>query len=726
MAIGTVTLAWRIVDPFTLAPGIGSVRVRVPLPLRATTDHLLIGSDLPSDWIPLDVTGSGSIVIPDPHDPGVSPQGWPPHVEISSDVLTEKFVVVIPPGSAGTTIHLDTKAPVEPVPAVNDYALVSTLNDYVPKTGARITGPILWDGPPTDDDHLVTKAYADSLSGGGGSTPDATTLIKGKLRLTGDLGGSADAPTVPALAGKANTSHTHATGDVTGLAAYVDGRAATAVAAVVNAAPSTLDTLAELATALGGDPAFATTTTALIGTKATTASVTTLAGRVDVVEAALPGKIPVALIDAAGDLIIGSAADTAVRLPKGTDGQLLGVATGTVGWVDAPAGGPSSTPPPVHGPGGAPAEIDGFVCWTGDPLHWSTLSTIGDGNTSWVRLPVPAGQTIEKLWVCVGTAGSYAASSGKPNRMALADDNGNVLSLTPDDPTLYTVQGWRSGTLAAPQAAQSTPRWVYVGLIVGDMSGLQLRYPTNASLFGGTTETNTINGGPETRRRAMYANGLSALPATFTPSSYGTVTAYMPLLALTGTGAAGTAPNGVATLDQTAVRYGCKALTVDPHDLSWSTPQYIEMFDQRHYQFWVPLPIGELVTGVRLPIQLHGAGAGGVHFAIYQDDNTLLGETGDVAPTLLGAGVDGTWQNFPLTAPAATTGPGVWLTALSTLTTGPKLAFCNTNGAADLPGWLLNPSSHKTAVRREGVTVVPSTITPSTATDYIDVIIGAY
>lgn len=43
------------------------------------------------------------------------------------------------------------------------------------------------------------------------------------------------------------------------------------IAAIVNAAPSTLDTLVELAAALGDDPDFATTITALIGTKATVA-----------------------------------------------------------------------------------------------------------------------------------------------------------------------------------------------------------------------------------------------------------------------------------------------------------------------------------------------------------------------------------------------------------------------------------------------------------------------
>lgn len=39
-------------------------------------------------------------------------------------------------------------------------------------------------------------------SGGGGSVPDATTLTKGILKLAGDLGGSADAPTVPGLLDK--------------------------------------------------------------------------------------------------------------------------------------------------------------------------------------------------------------------------------------------------------------------------------------------------------------------------------------------------------------------------------------------------------------------------------------------------------------------------------------------------------------------------------------------
>ncbi|AIT62187.1 hypothetical protein [Corynebacterium doosanense] len=58
------------------------------------------------------------------------------------------------------------------------------------------------------------KKAADTAAAG---VADATTTAKGKVKLAGDLAGTADAPTVPALAGKANTGHTHPRADVTGL-----------------------------------------------------------------------------------------------------------------------------------------------------------------------------------------------------------------------------------------------------------------------------------------------------------------------------------------------------------------------------------------------------------------------------------------------------------------------------------------------------------------------------
>src|SRR5689334_6172015 len=59
---------------------------------------------------------------------------------------------------------------------------------------------------PTNTTDAVTKAYADGLVSSG--APDATASTKGILKLTGDLGGTADTPTVPGLANKVNTTRT--------------------------------------------------------------------------------------------------------------------------------------------------------------------------------------------------------------------------------------------------------------------------------------------------------------------------------------------------------------------------------------------------------------------------------------------------------------------------------------------------------------------------------------
>jgi len=55
-----------------------------------------------------------------------------------------------------------------------------------------------------NDGYLSKEDWELFNSAVGLETPDATTTIKGKLKLAGDLGGTADAPTVPALANKAD------------------------------------------------------------------------------------------------------------------------------------------------------------------------------------------------------------------------------------------------------------------------------------------------------------------------------------------------------------------------------------------------------------------------------------------------------------------------------------------------------------------------------------------
>jgi microcystin-dependent protein len=89
---------------------------------------------------------------------------------------------------------------------------------------------------------------------------------------------------VPSSAIAALGPHQHGAGDIVGLAAAINA----AVAAVVGAAPTTLDTLNELAAALGNDPNFAATIMALLGQKAAAADVYTKA-QVDAAIGAIQG-----------------------------------------------------------------------------------------------------------------------------------------------------------------------------------------------------------------------------------------------------------------------------------------------------------------------------------------------------------------------------------------------------------------------------------------------------
>ena len=140
--------------------------------------------------------------------------------------------------------------------------------------------------------HEVTKSQVGL--GNVDNTTDANKVVLSASKLTtartitiaGDASGSANfdgsANTTITIA-VADDSHNHAFGNLTGkpttVAGYgitdvytktqTDSNISTAVAGLVSSAPATLDTLNELANALGNDVNFATTVSTSIGTKVT-------------------------------------------------------------------------------------------------------------------------------------------------------------------------------------------------------------------------------------------------------------------------------------------------------------------------------------------------------------------------------------------------------------------------------------------------------------------------
>lgn len=86
-----------------------------------------------------------------------------------------------------------------------------------------------WDGSAFTVGERVAVTFSRAGDKGDGSAvPDASGSTKGIMKLAGDLGGTAAAPTVPGLTNKANTTHTHTEADVIGLSADLATKASAA------------------------------------------------------------------------------------------------------------------------------------------------------------------------------------------------------------------------------------------------------------------------------------------------------------------------------------------------------------------------------------------------------------------------------------------------------------------------------------------------------------------
>ena len=74
------------------------------------------------------------------------------------------------------------------------------------------------------EDKLDTSVQA-KLNAGNSPIADASSTSKGVIQLSGDLGGTAAAPTVPGLTGKADLAHVHGIAAITNLQAALDAKA---------------------------------------------------------------------------------------------------------------------------------------------------------------------------------------------------------------------------------------------------------------------------------------------------------------------------------------------------------------------------------------------------------------------------------------------------------------------------------------------------------------------
>ena len=118
----------------------------------------------------------------------------------------------------------------------------------------------------------VSLSHANTSSQSSLNNAGTTVIQDVALDTYGHVTGLGPVTITPALIGASTASHAHVISDVSGLQTALNAKASivyvdTAIADLVDTAPSTLDTLNELAAALGDDPNFTTTVSNQIGTK---------------------------------------------------------------------------------------------------------------------------------------------------------------------------------------------------------------------------------------------------------------------------------------------------------------------------------------------------------------------------------------------------------------------------------------------------------------------------
>jgi hypothetical protein len=113
--------------------------------------------------------------------------------------------------------------------------------------------------------HAVNKTQAEAIASTAAGVLDAAEILT-RIKTVDGAGSGLDADLLDGLSSGAFATaiHNHVAADITDFTAAVNAL----ISNVVNGAPGALDTLNELATALGNDAAFATTVNTALGIRA--------------------------------------------------------------------------------------------------------------------------------------------------------------------------------------------------------------------------------------------------------------------------------------------------------------------------------------------------------------------------------------------------------------------------------------------------------------------------
>lgn len=173
---------------------------------------------------------------------------------------------------------------------------------------------------------------------------------------------------------------------------------------------------------------------------------------------------------------------------------------GTLSVAGAPVGSPATPQPSDHG----------LIAWTGDPASSTTSGSVGVNGTLYLaRVFIRAAATVSKIW-WINSAAGATATAGQ-NWVGLIKSDGTVLSTGSIDSVAVT-NGPQSGTLAIAQPVSAGAYWA--ALLINATTP-----PTIARAAGLSSAGNNVNLTAVNYRYAVNGTGLTAIPASITPSS---------------------------------------------------------------------------------------------------------------------------------------------------------------------------------------------------------------
>lgn len=254
------------------------------------------------------------------------------------------------------------------------------------------------------------------------------------------------------------------------------------------------------------------------GLGAASAGAATTASRSDHVHA-MPaasdvGGVPVSLIDAAGDLIVGTAADTAGRLAVGAAGTVLTSNGSTAAWA-TPSGGGVTIP--------LPSAI-GFHRRIG------SNATMARGTVWWIRIPEIAHDVkVTHVWIDTATGVSSCTATGAIVSTTTAGKPGTVLASTAVGAINMSVSAAMNGAaLSSPYTLTTGGNYWVAVLALGGASdpavrgadGVESWLNVNVGTAPVTPAVNNTYGSLRLTGQASIPNTPAAIVGTVTPVVY--------------------------------------------------------------------------------------------------------------------------------------------------------------------------------------------------------------